>query len=145
MGRLISYIIFLFAFFTLIYFKLTYSGTNDICRITIIPTFLPSNLDTKQSIIIVKNVDPDSYAYLCANIKYINKSANCGKYDYGCFTPGGRVDTIYIGNDETNPILEAASIVHQICHVKQLVDGKSLLEKECSYAANLFLQKAIIY
>jgi len=85
------------------------------CKITIIPTFLPSNYNTKDMLKIIKRAAPDDYMRVCQYVTTINKNPSCGGFDGGCFQPS-KPGVIYIGNDQGNIALAAAIIVHETCH-----------------------------
>jgi len=108
------------------------------CRITIIPTFLPSNYNTKEILNIVKQGSTDDYMRVCSYIKTINKNPSCGGFDGGCYQVS-KPGTIFIGNDQGNIALAAALIVHETCHAIQGTELRKLDERECYSQGNDFL------
>ena len=108
------------------------------CKITIIPTFLPSNYNAKEILKIIKKGAPDDYMRVCRYVTTINKNPSCGGFDGGCFQPS-RPGVIYIGNDQGNIALAAAIIVHETCHAIQGSQQQQLHETECYAQGNSFL------
>ena len=108
------------------------------CRITIIPTFLPSNYNTKEILKLIKQGAPDDYMRVCSYIKVINKNPSCGGFDGGCFQPS-KPGVIYIGNDQGNIALAAALVVHETCHAIQGSEQRRLDERECYSQGNAFI------
>ena len=129
-------LLLLFGFYA--YSKFYYFDPEYGCKITIIPTFLPSNYNTKEVLKIIKQGSPDDYMRICRYVKVINKNPSCGGFDGGCFQPS-KPGMIYIGNDQGNIALAAAIVVHETCHAIQGYEHRRLSEIECYSQGNSFL------
>lgn len=127
-----------------IYKNFLYIDPDYNCYIKVIPTFLPSNFNTKEVINLVKQGDVEEYKKLCRYVSTINKNPSCGGFDGGCFQPS-KPRTIYIGNDQGNIALAAALVVHETCHAVQGYEKGSLSESECYLEGNTFLDEITIY
>lgn len=121
------------------YSKFYYFDPEYGCSITIIPTFLPSNYDTKEILRMIKKGSPDDYLRICKYIKFINKNPSCGGFDGGCFQTS-KPGMIYIGNDQGNIAYAAAIVVHETCHAIQGAEHKRLGERECYTQGYEYLQ-----
>ncbi len=131
--------IFLFVLFGLfVYHFFIYFDKDNKCFITIIPSYLPSNLDTKEAIRIIKYATPDNYQKLCTNIEVIDMNPSCGGFDGGCFR-ASKPQKIYVGNDQSNPAVGSAIIIHEMCHAMQAREGRYLDEVECYEKSTVFL------
>lgn len=126
------------------YTKFYYFDPENGCKIAIIPTFLPSNYDTKDILRIIKRGAPDDYMRVCAYVSVINKNPSCGGFDGGCFQPS-KPGMIYIGNDQGNIALAAALVVHETCHAIQGSEQRRLDERECYSQGNAFLTTVTQY
>jgi hypothetical protein len=127
-----------------IYQNFLYIDPEYNCYIKVIPTFLPSNFNTKEVIGLVKQGDIKEYEKLCRYVSTINKNPSCGGFDGGCFEPT-KPRTIYIGNDQGNIALAAALVVHETCHAEQGYEKGRLGEGECYEIGNKFLDDITIY
>lgn len=120
-----------------------YADYRGDCYIRIVPSFLPSNLNTKRIIKVLKYGSPDDYRLLCKHVNVINKNPSCGGFDGGCYVPT-KAKTIYIGNDQGNLALSAALIVHETCHAIQGQTNKQYSEQECYTKGAEFLETIVI-
>ena len=127
-----------------VYKNFLYVDTDYNCYIKVIPTFLPSNFNTKEVIQIIKQGDIKEYKKLCKYVSTINKNPSCGGFDGGCFQPS-RPRTIYIGNDQGNIALAASIVVHETCHAIQGYEHGKLSEPECYDVGYRFLDEITIY
>ena len=114
------------------------------CQITIIPSFLPSNNNTKEVIKMIKEGSPDDYIRLCRYVRVINKNPSCGGLDGGCFK-SSKPRTIYTGNDQVNIAISAATLIHETCHAIQGAEGRTLNESECYAAMHAYLKAVTIF
>ncbi len=139
MKKLFRLLLIVSIILTYIYSNFYYFDPSYGCRIAIVPTFLPSNYNTKEILKILKKGSPDDYARVCKYVSVINKNPSCGGFDGGCFQPS-KPRTIYIGNDQGNIALASALIVHETCHAIQGSQKKQLIESECYSQGNAFLE-----
>ena len=114
------------------------------CQITIIPSFLPSNNDTKTILKMIREGSPDDYLRICEYVRVINKNPSCGGLDGGCYKPS-KPYTIYIGNDQRNIAMAAYTIIHETCHALQVQDGRNLSETECYKIGASYLRAVTLY
>ncbi len=138
MKKFVRLLIFLLLFGFYAYSRFYYFDPEYGCKITIIPTFLPSNYNTKEVLNIIKRGSPDDYWRVCQFVSVINKNPSCGGFDGGCFQPS-KPGMIYIGNDQGNIALAAAIVVHETCHAIQGHNQMPLREPDCYAQGNLFL------
>jgi len=132
-------IIFGFLLYKFYYYDPAYG-----CQITIIPSFLPSNTNTKTILKMIKKGSPDDYLRLCKYVRVINKNPSCGGLDGGCFKPS-KPKTIYTGNDQANIALSASILVHETCHAIQATERSRLSEPECYSVSNRYLNEVTVY
>lgn len=129
---------------SLVYHFFIYFDPANSCLIRIIPSFGPSNTNTKEALRLIKYASPADYALVCENVSQIDKNPSCGGFDGGCFKEN-QPNKIYIGNDQGNLALTSAIIVHETCHVLQNRDSKPFIEGECYAADARFLREVTIY
>lgn len=109
------------------------------CRITVIPSFAPSNNKTKEVLTTIKYGSPTHYKLVCEYVTFIDKNPTCGGFDGGCFHPN-KPTTIHIGNDQGNLALAAALVVHETCHAIQGHEKRIFSEPECYKMGAEFLE-----
>jgi len=118
--------------------KFFYYDPNFGCNIFIVPSFLPSNNNTKNILKMIKKGAPDDYLRICQYVSVINKNPSCGGLDGGCFQPT-KPRTIYIGNDQGNIAMSGALVIHEVCHAIQASEKRPMTERECYSAGNSYL------
>ncbi len=143
MKKLKLLLLFLLIALFLVY-KFFYYDSDFGCKITIIPTFLPSNTNTKSVLKMIKYGAPDDYMRICQYVSIINKNPSCGGFDGGCFQ-SSKPRTIYIGNDQSNIAMSGAIIVHETCHAIQAAERRAMTERECYAAGNTYLNTVTKY
>ncbi|MFC1722407.1 hypothetical protein ACFL0C_02020 [Patescibacteria group bacterium] len=139
---LITSLLILFLYF--LYSNYYHYDPENNCSIKIIPSFMPSNFNTKNIIKLIKYSSPDSYKQLCQHVTTINKNPSCGGFDGGCYEYN-KPNTIYIGNDQGNIALAAALVMHETCHAMQGQDKRPFSEQECYKMGNTFLKDVTMY
>ena len=120
-----------------------YADFKNACFIKIIPSFGPSNWNTKEVLNILRYGSPENYALFCANIDTIDKNPSCGGFDGGCYEVRNS-KTVFIGNDQNNIALTAAVFVHETCHAIQSHEGRPIDQTECYEKGSKFLENIII-
>ena len=143
MKKVVKKFFFIGLILGLIYHFFIYFDFSNSCLIGFIPTFGPSNVNTKTAIKLIKHSSPSDYNLVCKYVNVIDKNPSCGGFDGGCFHSDSP-KKIYIGNDQDTLPFTAAIIIHETCHAIQNAEGRSITEDECYKKHHEFMENITV-
>lgn len=128
-------VFFILIFLILDFWLFRYDDFANSCHIKIYPSLTEANnLQIKKAIKLMKRKDSQNYQKLCSSVKKISPELACGGAGGGCYN-SRRSDEITVSTSfrpkESHTETTAAIIAHEVCHLFQNKEGRSLEESEC--------------